>query len=164
MNTAVERVIQEVAAATLERLAFVFATPLDGPAPQAPPEPMAARVKFHGPFQGAMELEMPGPAVDEMAVNMLGMEEGFQPSPEERRDAIKELINVICGNVLPRIAGESAEFNLGAPCLVGAAAPGDPGEGRATAQSRLMLDSGICTVTLRVQGALPRDGGPGAAR
>jgi hypothetical protein len=157
MNTVIDRILGEVTAATLEKLAFLFASPLDELPAAAAADLYAARVEFTGPLQGAMELRMSRPAVDELAANMLGVDEGSALSPEERRDAFKELLNVICGNVLPVIAGEAAEFNLKTPCLIAeAAAPETPGPGQAGALSRLMLENGICIVALRVDGSLPQ--------
>jgi hypothetical protein len=157
MSKAIDRILAEVTAATLEKLAFLFASPLEVFPEGAAADLFAARVEFSGPLQGAMELRMSEPAVDELAANMLGVDEGSAPSPEERRDAFKELLNVICGNVLPVIAGEAAEFNLKAPCLIAQNAVAEtPGVGQATALSRLMLDNGICTVALRVEGRFPQ--------
>ena len=51
-----------------------------------------------------------------------------------QRDAVGELANVICGSVLPRIAGRRAVFRLGAPQWLG---PGQSPDSAAIAATRL---------------------------
>lgn len=108
------------------------------------------RVDFSGPFGGGMELSLPAPALVELAVNMLGAEDGEELSPEQQHDALKELINVVCGNLLPILAGHTEEFNLRPPYMVGGESPawGDP-----IAVGYLMLENGACRVRMRLDGS-----------
>jgi len=150
MNSMLSRKLVEVTAATLEKLAFIFTFPtedapvMDGPAQEV------VRVDFSGPFHGSMELSLPASAMIELAVNMLGAEDGEVLTPEQQRDALKELINVVCGNLLPILAGHTEEFNLRPPYMVGGESPAwsDP-----IAVGYLVLENGACRVRMRLDGS-----------
>jgi len=60
-------------------------------------------VDFTGRFTGGMELALSASVLAELAANMLGAEEGTTLSADEQRDALRELANVVCGNLLPAI-------------------------------------------------------------
>ena len=52
----------------------------------------------------------------ELTENMLGLDEGeAEISSDDQADALKETINVICGNLLPAIAGKDAVFDIQPP-------------------------------------------------
>ena len=48
-----------------------------------------------------------------IAANMLGVDE--TPSESQQDDALGEIINVICGNMLPNISSPEAVFDVGIP-------------------------------------------------
>jgi CheY-specific phosphatase CheX len=157
MNDAIQRALYRVTESVLEQLAFIFSFPEEDRPPLEGPGIIGVRVAFAGPFSGALELRVSRDIGPELAGNMLGVEAG-ETSPEQRDDAIKELINVICGNLLPAIAGKRAVFNVDPPVIVDAAEPepGDP----PLAEARLSLEEGECDIRLRVAEPLP----PGAIR
>jgi hypothetical protein len=70
-------------------------------------------IHFLGPLMGDFVLEISGGVLPVLAANMLGEDE--PPPLSQQQDALKELANVICGNLLPLIAGSEAVFDLGAP-------------------------------------------------
>lgn len=73
----------------------------------------ACRVRFRGPISGALEMEVFGDVLGELAANMMGRDDA--PPAEVCREALGEVANVICGNVLPAVAGTHAVFDLSAP-------------------------------------------------
>jgi hypothetical protein len=75
-----------------------------------------------------------------LAANMLGVDEP-PPPPADQRDALGELANVLCGNLLPEIAGTEHVFLLAAP------APGDE-RGTPTAAVTVPLDLGTARASL----------------
>ena len=52
-----------------------------------------------------------------LAANMLGVSDA-EADARTRRDALGEVANVVCGNVLPLVGGRHAVFHLGAPHAV----------------------------------------------
>lgn len=146
MSQALSRKLVEVTADTLERLAFMFALPAEA-APAMDGEGLeTVRVDFNGPFCGGLELSLPAAALAELAVNMLGTEDGEFLPAEQQHDALKELANVVCGNLLPAIAGDGAEFHLRPPGIVAAESVA---AGAAEAVGYLMLEGGACRVRLQ---------------
>jgi CheY-specific phosphatase CheX len=75
----------------------------------------AVSIEFNGPMKGKLILTINGDILPALTSNMLGEEEA--PSALQQEDALKELANVICGNLLPLIAGPTALFQLGEPRL-----------------------------------------------
>ncbi|GAB4242982.1 MAG: hypothetical protein Kow00109_18740 [Acidobacteriota bacterium] len=114
METNLESILTRSVVRTFEELAFLLVDEELDPV-QADAEPAAAaRVCFAGPHRGELILCVYGPTVLAAAAqNMLGEFEA--PSREVQMDAMKELANVVCGNLLPLWAGEEAVFDLTPP-------------------------------------------------
>jgi CheY-specific phosphatase CheX len=152
MNDAIQRTLYRVAESVLEQLAFIFSFPEEDRAPLDGPDALGARVAFAGPFSGSLHLRIGRDIGPELAGNMLGVD-AEETTPEQRDDAVRELINVVCGNLLPAIAGKRAVFNVEPPVILGPAEsePDDP----PLAEARLSLEEGECDIRLRVSGPLP---------
>ena len=158
MNAAISGMLTDVVVDTLEKLAFLFAVPLEGSAPEDTQELATVQVRFSGPLCGGMQLSLSLPVLAELAGNMLGADDGSALSADEQHDAMRELINVVCGNLLPLIAGNSAEFNIQTP-FISAAGTSAAGEfGPVAAVSNLSVESGICQVALQLDGPVPAEG------
>lgn len=154
MNAAISARLAEVTTDTLERLAFIFASPVvDAPAAEESALE-TVRVDFSGAFTGGLELSLSASVLAELAANMLGADEGLTLTVDEQRDALKELVNVVCGNLLPAIAGHAQEFSIGTPYPANADRHGWEA---LVAASHLVLENGICRLRMRVDGPLPED-------
>lgn len=77
------------------------------------PLPTTVRVRFRGPMHGVVVLRASAPFAAAAAGNMLGAMD--DPDPGIVRDAVGEIANVLCGNLLPMLAGSAAVFTLDAP-------------------------------------------------
>ncbi len=152
MKEQTERLLYEVAEDVLGKLTFVFSFPDDDRPPLDPDAAVSASVSFDGPFSGTLFLTVTAPMLPELTGNMLGVEEG-ETTVEQQEDALKELINVICGNFLPRFAGKQAIFHVAPPRIAGGDEPADA-ETAASAGYRvqLSLDEGACDLHLTVRG------------
>jgi CheY-specific phosphatase CheX len=152
MNTAISARLTAVTTDTLKRLAFIFASPAESaPAVEESPSE-TVRVDFSGAFTGGLELSLSVPVLAELAANMLGADEGERLSADDQRDALKELVNVVCGNLLPALAGRAQEFNIGTPYP---ATADEPGWETPAAVSHLVLENGVCRLRMRMDGQLP---------
>ena len=88
-------------------------------------------------------------AVTELATNMLGLDDNSEISEEEQQDAFKEMLNVICGNLLPAIAGDREEFAIGSPTVLSVEDVRiEPNNEKPLSVVRLMLENGFCDVYL----------------
>src|SRR5512136_311977 len=90
----------------------------------AKPE-VAATVRFRGPINGGLTVLLCGQLLSAIAANMLGEESS--PSVEQQHDALREVANVICGNMLPLIAGTKPVFNVDLPQVIADPAMLPPG-------------------------------------
>jgi hypothetical protein len=107
----------QVAAQTLEGLAMMFLVPPEEAPADSGQGETAVHVRYTGPFSGELRLKVSSAVLPVLATNMLGLEEGTPPSPEQQNDALKELANVICGNLLPVAGGSSPVFHISAPAF-----------------------------------------------
>jgi chemotaxis protein CheY-P-specific phosphatase CheC len=156
MNKQLETVLASVAESTLAELAFMFSMPDEEAGRVTSSELVAASVDFSGPFSGSFAVAVSANMLPAIAANMLGLdEEDTEPLPEQQRDALKELANVVCGNLLPRMAGKQAVFNIEAPQLVDPQVIGGTGARSPAARTRLVLDAGRAEFALFINGEVP---------
>jgi chemotaxis protein CheY-P-specific phosphatase CheC len=157
MNQERSDLLREVAGQTLEQLAFIFSFP-DDMDPDAIWEEAATgcHVTFNGPSQGELLLIISNAAMPELASNMLGMDEEEAPPEDQQKDALQEALNVICGNLLPKIGGTEAVFDIQAPKIIETGSvktllddfKADP---QGCASAFLSLDDGGCQLYMRVK-------------
>ncbi len=110
-NDVVFRVFCEV----IEQMAFMFGEELETEAAEPVSEALCARMTFEGPMSGSMLLAVPDAMCPVLAENILGLEPDDEEVMEKARDALNEVLNVTCGNVLTSLAGEEPVFDLTVP-------------------------------------------------
>ncbi len=149
----IEQTLWQVAEDVLGKLAFMFSYTDEEPAEEidAPDGAVIASVSFKGIFDGKLELLVSPGILPDLAGNMLGLDDETA-APEEQYDAIKELVNVICGNLLPELAGKQAIFKVGVPhiCEENRSIGEKP-----LAAVRMMVEDERCEIRLWIQGQLP---------
>lgn len=146
MNDKLETMLLKAAVMTFEELGFMLPTPELDESQQRATAQAAVGVQFRGLFAGELVVLVCGDWLPLLAANMLGEDE--PPSLLQQFDALGEIANIICGNVLPQIAGPQVIFNLSAPCPVeipqmAAIDPECP-----AAKARLGLETGRAEVLL----------------
>ena len=120
MKNRLNEILYSVAEQIFESLAFLLLAPEeDAPIPDGA-RGVTASIMFDGAFKGTLFLCVSEEMLPAIATNMLGlMDDETLPAPQQR-DALKELLNVVCGNFLPQVAGADAVFNVHAaeilPC------------------------------------------------
>jgi CheY-specific phosphatase CheX len=144
-----EKELYRAAAVTFEELGFLFPSPDIDSECDAACEAVAG-VRFFGPVSGSLFVTARGGLLPVLAANMLGEDDA--PSGVHQYDALGEVANVICGNVLPSIGGNRAVFQLESPKVVGYSDSVTSGNGEPTATVRLSLDEGQADVMLYVEG------------
>jgi CheY-specific phosphatase CheX len=139
--------LQRAAEQTLESLAFAFPVPPEEMPPTEGPRTVVG-VEFDGPGRGHLFLSLADEMIAPLVGNMLG-EFGEMPSPEQQRDGVKELLNVVCGNILPVLAGTKAVFSLHPPAICdGGLLPERVDGAGALANAMLSLDCGAAELRL----------------
>jgi CheY-specific phosphatase CheX len=115
MSSTTVRSLSRATTATFEELALLFPETELSPEQAAAPLDVAVAVDFRGPLTGRLVVRASSCILPVVAANMLGAEESRQLPLQ--RDALGEIGNVICGHVLPLIAGADKVFNLAAPVV-----------------------------------------------
>ncbi len=105
-------------------------------------------ITFAGPFSGRLEVTVFGDVTKKLASNISGSEE--LSSDTLLLDALGEIANVICGNVLPRIAGPKEIFHLTSPAPINSEQPAQDSEMVMVANSKLGLEDGRAEIRLLV--------------
>jgi hypothetical protein len=112
------RLLRQVVADVLERFAFSFVEDEEQRGQET--DWLLSDLTYAGPVQGRVTLALPRDLAFELGLNILGVDPA-SASAELAEDAVKELTNIICGELLYRLHGAQAVFNLGVPALRGAA-------------------------------------------
>jgi CheY-specific phosphatase CheX len=110
-------VVLEVTKDVLERFTFMFTeTEGDTPAFPAGNDPLQATIRFQGKGSGVLTVVAPRSLCQEMAANVLGMD-AAEIGESAAEDALKELINIICGTLTWSLYGDREVFRLSVPSI-----------------------------------------------
>ena len=116
-TTNCQNVIDEVFCKVLEKQAFLF--PDKTPAAELPPQSgnmLCANIAFSGDAgKGKISFYAPETMCQEIAANFLGIEPDSDEAISKAPDALKEMLNMVCGNFLTDFAGAEAVFDLKVP-------------------------------------------------
>jgi CheY-specific phosphatase CheX len=108
--------IFDTASKVFEEAAFAFVDATDGAPSEAPDAPqLVSSIDFEGPFSGVIAIAASEQTARAFAANMLGLDEAGPETEGRSADALGEILNMICGNLLPAVAGKSPEFNISTP-------------------------------------------------
>lgn len=113
-SSEINRIFCEV----LERQAFLFADPMDIGGFEADGGPyLHSTMTFGGETPGSLSLVAGEAMAKEIAANFLGTN-ADDPSVEVNyRDALNEILNVVCGHLLTALNGDHAIHDLSIPSL-----------------------------------------------
>ena len=161
MRAELEDIMSQVTIDTLEKLAFMFA--FSDESGEDPPRDstVAGSVSFTGPFSGTRIVMISIEVLQELAANMLGLDDGEEATQDHQFDALKETMNVICGNLLPAIAGDEVVFDINVPMVLPAdqemkKGAGIPDAHELSAKVNLDLDEGQCVLFLFLDGKISK--------
>ena len=111
-------------------------------------EPLAsASVVFAGASRGRLDLIVSRTLLPIIAGNMLGVEHASDPALQE--DALGELANVICGNILADLDSVRVEVRISPPAVCAPA----PVETEPVTRARVRLDDGMAEARLYLRKA-----------
>ena len=119
MPSTMEQYLSQTLAATFEDLALICPDLTLSDKQREAPVDVAMSVVFSGPLNGRLVLKASSGILPAIAENMLGSDNVDGHAVE--RDALGELANVMCGNLMPLIGGAQSVFVLSAPVEYSAA-------------------------------------------
>ncbi len=147
MKTNLKKVLHQSAAQIFEEICFMFEAPeLEEEQTEAKVE-AAVSVDFHGPIEGRFLIKVYEGMLSTIAANMLGEEDS---SKQQQLDALGEIANVICGNVLPFVAGSKEVFHVDAPQIIEVSDLSDRMREKAAAEAQVVLDQGKADLILYI--------------
>ena len=97
-----------------EKFGFMFVETAGEPAPDGGDEYLQASITFSGPARGEISIAASPDLSRQLAANALGVPAG-EANAETGQDALKELVNLICGELTVALFGEQPVFDLGVP-------------------------------------------------
>ena len=115
MTEEIKETLKQVTIDTLEKLAFIFAYGEEDAEEDDFENMTTAGVEFSGPFSGLLMMTISNSSLAEIAANMMGKDDDEEIPIEQQNDTLKEALNIICGNLLPKIADSQVVFNIGTP-------------------------------------------------
>ncbi len=153
MNDKINEILTRVAVETFEGLAFMFGFPDDEEIGGSGDPMVVTQVCFRGPFSGRLAMAVSGQVAQELTENMLGIDDGEEITSDDQVDALRETINVICGNLLPAIGGKEAVFDIDAPEAVTDDEIAEKDlSGEPTAAAKLSIEDEPCHLFLFLDG------------
>lgn len=100
----------------VEQLTFMFGEPIPKEELGAEgTEFVTAAMTFKGDLVGELTVSVPVEITAEIAANILGLEPEEVEPEDMRRDALAEMLNVVCGHVIMAMVGTDANFKLDSP-------------------------------------------------
>lgn len=121
MNQNHSELITESIVDIFEKVAFLFPLPveeLEDVCPEEDGQMICIGITFNGPSNGEFIISLPKELTKEISANMLGIDEDDPDVEQKSIDAAKEILNIVCGNMLPKIYGEEPIFYLSAPYIL----------------------------------------------
>lgn len=106
----------KVCSDVFEQLAFMFCEEID--IEDITPETesfLQAQMSYRGGQTGAVEIIAPTRLAENLAYNILGVDEGDELEPGAASDALQEILNTICGRMMTAIYGEQVVIDLTIP-------------------------------------------------
>ncbi|MCP3950744.1 MAG: chemotaxis protein CheX [Desulfobacterales bacterium] len=153
MSDRIKAIVIKETVQTLEKLAFIFAMPEEEDIEPEEGQTVDVAIRFNGPFSGSMLILYPQGDLDELAANMLGLDDEDEISGDQKLDALKETINIVCGNILPEIGGKEAIFDIAPPAIINE--PGARPDVTDAVKVQLDLDEGPCFIYFNFEGSIP---------
>jgi len=152
-------ILFHVTGEVLEKLAFIFSYPEDEEENDEIDRASLtmAEVSFSGPYAGTLVMAISTEVLPELSANMLGIDDAEEITADTQAGVLKEVINIVCGNLLPKIFGRRTVFDLQPPEVIA-----DPGtinaeDRRPLSSTTLLLDDGVCEIFLFIDGETSSD-------
>ncbi|GIW75224.1 MAG: hypothetical protein KatS3mg104_0287 [Phycisphaerae bacterium] len=113
----IQDALSETLIQSLETMAFLPAEPMDDPVDRLT-NPVIASLRFSGDFSGLIRVITSRDFTLVLAASILGMDPSDADAHEKSDDCLKELVNVIAGALIPRIArSEHDRITLSLPTI-----------------------------------------------
>ena len=121
-----------------------------------PPPDIAATMTFEGARQGRLTLRIASRVLPRLSQNMLGDFEVDESASDKGQDALKEVLNMICGNLLTAWYGHAPVFKLHPPEITSAKEYGKAAH-PPDINMKFCIENTLCILEARIEGDLTTD-------
>jgi hypothetical protein len=118
MKCNLEEILTQVVSETFESMVYMRALDTDACEEDTEASRTCASITFSGSSSGSLLFSVPRSILHVIACNILGQDANDPISMEDQQDALKEVLNVICGNLLPRLFNPHEVFDVHQPRIV----------------------------------------------
>ena len=143
MNELKEQLMQ-ISLRTFEEFAFLMPIPEEDAPPADDVEKIITCVAYTGYSKGILYISVTNQMLPILAQNILAEES--TPTEQQQLDALKEIANVICGNILPFLAGSEKIYRLQAPEIVDKIKESYKTNDWGLVENKLAFDEGIAEI------------------
>jgi CheY-specific phosphatase CheX len=112
MKTKIEKALKDATISTFEDTCFMYLEPELEDIQKDLTLEAAAEVKYRGDFNGKLIIEARGGLSSAIAANILSND---LPGSQQKMDALGEIANIICGNILPYLSRRGQGFKIESP-------------------------------------------------
>jgi CheY-specific phosphatase CheX len=112
MKTKIEKVLEEASVNTFEDICFMYQAPELNDIQKNLKLEAASEVKYKGDYTGKLLIETRGNLFSAIAANILSKD---APSLREKKDALGEITNIICGNVVTSLGRSKLGYRIESP-------------------------------------------------
>jgi hypothetical protein len=112
MKTQIEKALKEATVRTFEDVCFMYQVPELKDDQKNLALEAAAEVKYRGDFTGKLLIETRGGLFSAIAANILSND---VPNSQLKKDALGEIANIICGNVVPSLGRSERDYKIESP-------------------------------------------------
>jgi hypothetical protein len=112
MKSKIEKVLEEASVSTFEDTCFMYQVPELNDVQKNLTLEAAAEVKYRGDYTGSLLIETRGGLFSAIAANILSID---SPSCLQKKDALGEIANIICGNVVTSLGRSKQGYKIESP-------------------------------------------------
>jgi hypothetical protein len=115
MKTKIKKALEDATVSTFEDTCFMYAVPeLNEIQKDLKPE-AAAEVRYKDGYTGKLVVETRGGLFSAIAANILSND---NPTPRQKKDALGEIANIICGNVVTCLGRSRQGYKIASPVFL----------------------------------------------
>jgi CheY-specific phosphatase CheX len=113
MSNRLQTVLLQATVSTFEEMGYILPTHEIDEDQLLAKRAISVSIDFKGPMEGMFVLHTYGQWLSILAANMMG--EDDSPSEKLQQDAVGEVANIICGNILQSLVDPDTKYQLDSP-------------------------------------------------
>jgi CheY-specific phosphatase CheX len=115
MKTKISKALEEATISTFEDTCFMYAVPELKKIQNNLKSEAASEVRYKGDYTGKLLVETSGGLFSAIAANILSND---NPTPRQKKDALGEIANIICGNIVTCLGRGKHGYKIESPMFL----------------------------------------------